>query len=393
LSYPTRMRAAQKIPGSNQGRTRGYNRALVLSHVRATGASGRAEIARASGLTTQAVSNIIADLEADGLLAECGRRAGSRGLPAVQYALCPDGGFALGIEVRPDAVRAALLDLSGRAVFTERLGLTRADPGAVAKAVVRMRDRALERTTVPRDRLLGAGVVMPGPFGATGLADSATDLPGWRGTDAAAFLEAALGMPVHVENDANAAAIAERHSGAARGLSTYAFLYFGAGLGLGIVADGRLMRGAFGNAGEIGHMPWGLSGHGQRLEDVASRMALARRMAAAGQSASTVEEIERLAGHPELARWLDDAASALAGAITLIENLLDPETVILGGALPDGVIDALIDRIALSDASVAHRPGRRIPRVQRGASGRMTATLGAAAQVLDRAFTPRLAAN
>jgi len=385
------MGAAEKIPGSNQGRTRGYNRALVLSHVRAKGASGRAEIARASGLTTQAVSNIIADLEADGLLAECGRRAGARGLPAVQYALCPGGGFALGVEVRPDAVRAALLDLSGQAVFTERQGLTLADPQTVAAAVVRMRDQALDRTRVPRDRLLGVGVVMPGPFGATGLADSATDLPGWRGTDAAGFLEAVLGLPVHVENDANAAAIAERHAGVARGLSSYAFLYFGAGLGLGIVAEGRLMRGAFGNAGEIGHIPVGLPGQVGRLEDVASRMALARRMAAAGQSATTVDDIERLVGHPELVRWLDDAAPALAGAIALIENLLDPETVILGGAMPDGVIDALIDRIVLPEASVAHRPDRRIPRLQRGASGRMTATLGAAAQVLDRAFTPRLA--
>jgi predicted NBD/HSP70 family sugar kinase len=383
------MDAAKKIPGSNQGRTRGYNRAMVLSHVRAAGASGRAEIARASGLTTQAVSNIIADLEADGLLAECGRRSGARGLPAVQYALRADGGFALGVEVRPDALRAALLDLSGQALFIERVGLARADPPTVAAAVVQMRDWALHRTGVPRERLLGAGVVMPGPFGKTGLADSSTDLPGWRGTDAAAFLEAALALPVHVENDANAAAIAERHAGVARGLSTYAFLYFGAGLGLGIVADGRLMRGAVGNAGEIGHMPWG-SG---RLEDVASRMALARRMAAAGQSATTVEEIERLAGHPELARWLDEAAPALAGAITLIENLLDPETVILGGALPDSVIDTLVGRIVLSDASVAHRPDRRIPRIQRGASGRMTATLGAAAHVLDRAFTPRLAAT
>jgi predicted NBD/HSP70 family sugar kinase len=383
------MDAAQKLPGSNQGRTRGYNRALVLSHVRAAGASGRAEIARASGLTTQTVSNIIADLEADGLLSECGRRSGSRGLPAVQYALRPDGGFALGIEVRPDALRAALLDLSGQALFTERLGLTRADPATVAAAVVRMRDLAIQQTGVPRDRLLGAGVVMPGPFGATGLADSTTDLPGWRGTDAAAFLEAALGLPVHVENDANAAAIAERHAGVARGLATYAFLYFGAGLGLGIVADGRLIRGAFGNAGEIGHMPWGAG----QLEDVASRMALARRMAAAGQPATTVEDIAHLDGHPDLARWLDDAAPALAGAITLIENLLDPETVILGGALPDAVIDALIERIALSDASVAHRPDRRTPRLQRGASGRMTATLGAAAHVLDHAFTPRLAAT
>lgn len=382
------MDATPRLSGTNQGRARSYNRTLVLSHVRVRGASGRAEIARASGLSTQAVSNIIADLQSDGLLAECGRRAGGRDLPAVQYAIEPDGGFALGVEVRPDALRAVLLDLAGGVRFSERVALARAEPSAVADAVSRLCDAARAHAGVPEDRLLGAGVVMPGPFGSTGLADSVTDLPGWHGIDPQPFLEQALGRPVRVENDANAAAIAERISGAARGLRSYAFLYFGAGLGLGIVADGRLVRGAYGNAGEIGHVPHG-SG---RLEDVASRLALARRLAAEGLSGATVEEIDTLHDHPALHRWLDDAASALAATVLTLENLLDPETVVLGGALPDRVIDALVARVELSPLSVSHRPGRAVPRLLRGAGGRMTAALGAAALVLDHAFTPRIAA-
>jgi predicted NBD/HSP70 family sugar kinase len=91
--------------------------------------------------------------------------------------------------------------------------------------------------------------------------------------------------------------------------------------------------------------------------------------------------------------WLDEAAAALSEAVAVIENLLDPQVVILGGALPDTLIDGLIARIALREASLAARPDRQLPRLMRGAAGRMTATKGAAALLVDRLFTPRLEAG
>jgi predicted NBD/HSP70 family sugar kinase len=374
--------------GSNAGRSRAWNRGLVLGLIRSGTATGRAEIARASGLTTQAVSNIIADLMGAGMIREAGRRTAGRGLPVLQYAIEAGGGHALGFEVRPDALRAALMDLSGAAAWQHRVALTRADPPTVAAAVADLRDAALAATGISPESLLGAGIVMPGPFSATGLADTATELPGWSVVLPRDVFAGALGLDVVVENDANAAAIAERVMGVARGLSTYAYLYFGAGLGLGILSEGRLVRGALGNAGEIGHVPV----NGRRLEDVASRHALARRLAAAGLPGATVEDIAAAVGHPATTAWLDAAADVLGQAVLMLENLLDPETIILGGALPDALIDDLIARIRLSDASLANRPDRRTPRLLRGASGRLTAALGAGALVLDRAFTPRIAA-
>jgi predicted NBD/HSP70 family sugar kinase len=280
------------------------------------------------------------------------------------------------------------MDLSGTAVWQKRVALSRADPPTVAAAVSDLRDAALAATGLSSDSLLGAGIVMPGPFSATGLADTATELPGWSAVLPRDVFAGALGLDVVVENDANAAAVAERVMGVARGLSSYAYLYFGAGLGLGILSDGRLVRGALGNAGEIGHIPV----NGRRLENVASRHALARRLTAAGLPGATVEDIAAAVWHPATTGWLDAAADALGQAVLMLENLLDPETVILGGALPDALIDGLIARIRLSDASLANRPGRRVPRLMRGASGRLTAALGAGALVLDRAFTPRIAA-
>ncbi len=380
--------SSDRPSGSNAGRGRAWNRGLVLGLIRSGSATGRAEIARASGLTTQAVSNIIADLMQAGMIREAGRRAAGRGLPVLHYAIEARGGHALGFEVRPDALRAALMDLSGTAEWQQRLALPHADPASVAAAVAALRDAALAATGIVPDSLLGAGVVMPGPFSATGLADTATELPGWSSVLPREVFAQALGLDVVVENDANAAAVAERVLGVARGLSSYAYLYFGAGLGLGILSDGALVRGALGNAGEIGHVPV----NGRRLEDVASRHALVRRLAAAGLPGATVEDLAAAVWHPATTAWLEAAADALGQAVLMLENLLDPETVILGGALPDALIDGLIARIRLSDASLARRPGRAVPRLMRGASGRLTAALGAGALVLDRAFTPRIAA-
>jgi len=243
--------------------------------------------------------------------------------------------------------------------------------------------------------LLGAGVVMPGPFVETGLSGAASDLPHWRGVDARALFADALGLEVVIENDANAAAMGERVSGVARQLDGYAFLYFGTGVGLGIVHGGSLYRGAAGNAGEIGHVRVPYAGGTRPLEEAAGRLALRRHLADSGLVADTAEDIAALHAErePALVAWLDQAIPAVSHAVATIENLLDPGTVILGGALPDALLDEMIERLSLPDASVAMRGDRLVARVLRGTSGRMTAALGGAALVVNRTFTPQLAVN
>lgn len=391
----TNSSIAPAVHGSNAERSRAYNRSLVLGHVRATGASGRAEIARASGLSTQAVSNIIGELVAESWLMEAGRRSEGRGLPAVQYAIDPGAGMAFGIEVRPGAVLAALIGLDGHTLFTKRVAIERADPSTLAALLPDLKAQALASCDAAfAGRLLGAGVVMPGPFGATGLGGAASDLPGWANLDPQTLFSDWLDQPVTIENDANASAMMERVLGVAQAINSYAYIYFGTGLGLGIVSGGAIQRGAMGNAGEIGHLPVPMPDGLLPLEQAVSRMAIRTRMTQAGEKADVIEEIEALhrANHPALMRWLDDAAPALAYALHIVENLLDPQTIILGGALPQALLDALLERVTLSDRSVANRPRREHPRLMRGACGRMTATRGAAALVINQALTPRMAA-
>lgn len=387
------MKAAKSPLGANPERARSHNRQLVLGSIRAAGSLGRAQIARASGLSTQAVSNIIADLVEDGWLLAGGTRTAGRGLPVQQYSLNPTGGFAFGVEVRPNAVFTALIDLLGRPVQTHRDPLPHPDASPILDAVQAALSRALLATGIPHSAILGTGVVMPGPFGVTGLQGSASDLTGWQDTDPKQAFSDRLTLPVFVENDANAAAMAERIAGVAQGLGSFAYLYFGRGLGLGLVSGGQLVSGAFGNAGEIGHIPVQTPGGIASLESQVSRLSVERFLAARGHSIDDLAVLETLfADTPQvLDDWITQAAQALTQALTIIENLFDPETVILGGAMPPALLDHVIDRVDLPTRSVANRPDRAQPRLLRGTSGRMTATLGAAALVLNQTFTPAIA--
>jgi len=341
------------------------------------------------------VSNIIADLLAEGLIAELGRRTGTRGLPAVQYGLNAAGGYAIGLEVRPDAVLAAVLDLCGTTVASARIPLEAADLQSVTAAVKTISAKVVAKAGDVSARLLGAGLVMPGPFEPTGLVGTASDLPIWQNAPLTDWFADALGVPVILENDANAAAMAERVAGAAKGLQSFAFLYFGTGLGLGIVQEGRLMTGGFGTAGEIGHIPVPTPSGMVRLEGAVSRLSVQTHLDRAGVDASSSAALQRAydAQAPALMAWLDHAAMPLSAAITIIENILDPEAIILGGALPDAILDHLIGAITLAERSVSARDDRSAPRLMRGASGRMTATLGAAALVINRTFTPKIDSN
>lgn len=379
--------------GANPERARSHNKQLVLRAIRHVGAAGRAEIARASGLSTQAVSNIISDLLGEGLLVEQGVRSAGRGLPVQQYAIKPDGGYAFGVEVRPTAVFTALVDLVGTPIQTRRIPLRNAGKSTILDTVSAQLDLCLKESRVRKGALMGAGIVMPGPFGDTGLTGTESELPGWNTGDPAEIFANALDLPVFVENDANAAAMAERMNGVARGLDDFAYLYFGQGLGLGLVQNGQILQGAFGNAGEIGHIQVLVDGHAVELESATSRLSVQAYLAGQGVSVTDMDDLNSLysTANRHLLDRLNHAAQALSSALSIIENLFDPQTVILGGAMPDDLLDHMIARTALPARSVSNRPDRTHPRLMRGTSGRMTATLGAAALVLHQAFTPTIA--
>ena len=376
--------------GKNPGRSRAHNRRVVLDLLRSHGQLGRKQIADMTRLTTQAVANIIDELLAENLLVDLGRLRSGRGQPPVQFALNPDGAITIGFEISVSHLVTTVLDLHGQ--IREQGSVALADTGPTT-----LIPRIVTEVAAIRSRfaaaLLGVGVVMPGPFEIEGLSGvGPTTLPGWAGTDAVGVLSAQIGAPVVIENDANAAAVGEALFGAGQGLSDFCMIYFGGGIGLGMIHDSKPLRGAFGNAGEIGHIvvaPGGRAcacGQTGCLERYASLQALHERLGVdgAGDLAALMTS-----GHPALLAWVDEAAAHLAPVVTLLENILDPETVILGGELPGPVIDALIARLTLG-TSVANRRNRALPRVIRGRTGQMIAALGAAALPFFNSIIPRL---
>lgn len=387
--------------GTNPERARRHNRRVVLETLRQHGRLGRSDIANLTRLTAQAVSNIVAELLQEGFLIELGRRRTARGQPPVEFALNADGGVTAGLEIAADHVTTVLVDLAGEVRARRVVALTDLSVEAVQALAAAELGRARAERGVP-ERLLGCGVVMPGPFDFEGtITVGSTALPGWTGLDVAALMSAALAAPVTVENDATAAAVGEHLYGVGRNLRHFCLVYFGLGLGLGLMLGGEPYRGAFGNAGELGHVPavpQGLPcvcGREGCLERYVSPSALQDILRQAGIVQVDPGSIAQLhaEGHPALIGWIAQAGPLLAPVLAMLENLFDPETIILGGALPDSVIDALILAAEPLPLSVARRGDRAIPRVQRGTTGQFTAALGAAALPLLDATAPRLVRN
>ncbi len=383
--------------GSNPERNRAHNRRVVLEVIRLHGHLGRTEIARRAQLTAQAVANIVEELLDEGLLVELGRMRSGRGQPPIQFAVNPNGPVTVGVEIAADHMVTVLLDLSGglRAQSISPLERTDPDyiPGKVAEEIAKLRASAQDT------RLLGVGVVMPGPFDIEGMSSvGPATLPGWTGADPVKLIAKATGESVVLENDATAAAVGERLYGAGRQSGNFCYLYFGVGLGLGVIQDGRPLRGAFGNAGEIGHVGLvprkGKTSYGAAgaLERFVSVYALREQLALAGIYAANVDDIQALHddNNPHLMGWIAGAADYLAPTVGMLENVFDPETIIFGGGLPDSVLDAVISALDPLPVSVSSRRMRTTPRVLRGQTGQLTAALGAAALPLLDTVSPHL---
>ena len=385
------------IAGTNNEQTRPYNRRVVMETVRLHQPVSRAEIARLTGLTPQAVSKITADLEAAGLLLQRGRRRTRRGQPPVDITINPEGGFTIGLQLVHGGLRAVLVDLAGSVRSRREAAFADPSPGTAIPVMADTVTGLLRKQGIAPATVLGVGLVLPGPLD-MGLHDhrDPTTIPGWDSAGPAATLAERLGLPVLIDNDATAAAVGERFYGAARLLRSFVYVFLGAGLGAGLILDGRPFKGHCGNAGELGHLivePGGLPcycGNRGCLERYVSMHALEERLAAAGRPAATEEAVRRLLadGDDVLAAWLAEAADKLRIALNGLENLLDPEAVLIGGHLPPALMDALFEHLTALLPSVSARAERSGPRLLRATAGVDVSALGAAALPVFNVLSP-----
>ncbi|PZF77207.1 ROK family transcriptional regulator [Aestuariivirga litoralis] len=365
------------LKGTNQEFGRPYNRRIVLETIRQHGPIERAGIAQKVGLTVQTVANIIRELEELGLVSGERTHRKSRGSPPMSLTLNPQGAYAIGVNVTPRGIEAALVDLAGSIVEVQRLAMSPPHPDDSFREIGRLVETF--RAATSGRMLLGIGLAMPGPFDVDKMSFvGPTTLESWRGVAVAERLSEATGLAAFVETDMAAAALGESLHGAGRNVSAFYYLYFGVGLGGSMVKDGVPLRGFYGNAGEIGHVPMVPNGRpcscGNKgcLERYVSLEAFQRRAPIIGQPA-----------------WIEEAAPLLRNAIVTIENLFDPETVVIGGIMDDELLGELVAALDPLPTSVADRKGRTAPRIMRSASGQDAVLRGAASLAFSGVLSPR----
>ena len=376
--------------GSNSTAIRMFNERRLLTVLRRLGEASKADLARHLNLTQNTVGQIVGVLEQQGLIASFGRRMGQRGQPATLLHLDPDGAYSLGIKLGRRSIDALLVDFTGGVLKSRRYECFFPTPDEALKLVLRAIGET-RRALAParRQRLIGIGLAMPSNLDCwrTDLHPSPDHCLAWQGDDFAGRLRAALDIPLLVENDCTAAALAELFHGHGGELDDFICIYINSSIGGGIVLDGDYRHGISGNAGDIGLIPVGaspLAGAPRRdggtiLLDRASGGALIRHLRARGIEIKRAVDLHGvMRSHPELVEeWLEDCAEALVVPLLSIGGLLDVQAIILDGNLPKALIEALLERLRPRLQRAAHK-ARRPPELRLGSSGNHAAALGAA---------------
>jgi predicted NBD/HSP70 family sugar kinase len=367
------------------------NRFKVLQALYGNPGSTRTELAEQTGLSRPTVSAVADELVQSGLIVQHEDEQPRTGRPPVLLSLAPRAGFAVGVDMGHAHIQVAVSDLSGH-VLGHRRSVADVDHSPVesfdlATALVKS---ALAEADVANDRVIGVGMALSAPVNrATGAVVAEGILPNWGGIQPAAEMEARLGHPVEVHNDANLGALGEHVSGAGRGVRDMLYVRLSAGIGLGLVLGGRPYGGTYGIAGELGHTrvrPEGLicrCGNRGCLETVGSSLAVARLLGRSREEAIDVDRLLALvaAGDRGAMRAVGEAGQLVGEVLATVVNLFNPELILVGGDLAstgDHVLTPLreaIERYAIAPAAGAVE-------VRAGELGDRAEVLGAVALIL-----------
>ncbi|RMI12695.1 ROK family transcriptional regulator [Cellulomonas triticagri] len=316
----------------------------ALFHLVRSGlAASRADLARLTGLSASTVAGRVEDLVAAGLLEESGQGESRGGRRPRRLRVRSGDRVLVGVDLGERHASYAVLDRQGAVVADGLDAVSLADgPEAVVRAVV-ARSRELVAGVGDGSLVLG-GIAMglPGPVDSrTGRLVSPSRMPGWNGVAVRGLLEERSGLPARVENDANAMALGEfaHRGGQVREL---VYVKAGTGIGCGVVLDGRLYRGFRGVAGDISHTavagapPVPCScGRAGCLDVVASGSAVLDALRADGVHVADMPGLLAIASdaHPRATRLLREAGTRTGEVLAAIVNVLNPQALVLGGAL------------------------------------------------------------
>jgi predicted NBD/HSP70 family sugar kinase len=350
----------------------------LLWHLRTHGAAPRSELASALQISNAAVTKLSRNLLTLGLVEEAdGVGAQGRGRPTVPLRISPDGGYAVGATAHKGVLEIAVVDYAGGVISLSSEKIAAPDPHFFAKRVdQRIHELAVEHRLLGK-RLLGVGLGVPGPaLSRDGNRWSIVHaLPGWRDVPLRQIMDETLGLPVWIENDATAAALAEYYlGGLLKRCSTAVVVLLGYGIGAGIIHEGRLLKGEIGNAGEIGCL-YPIDRPRPSTLDLLSVL-----RAEGCDIASLADFEEQSRGHEDvIERWLDRAAQQLELTVNSAIAWFDPGAIMLSSPLPASLIARLAERL---------NRGQLVWGDHRAASEIEVSGLGGASTALGAALLP-----
>src|SRR5690348_6582155 len=319
----------------------------VLETIFREGPITRPEIAAAISLSKPTVSAAVSRLEHAGLVRAAGTRPGQRGRNPVAYVVSKRAGFVLGADIGGSNVRVAAADLFGEAICDLKRPTAKDGSRAVGVQILQMVTEVIDQASAVHGPPLALGISSPGIVDqASGRVTSlAYNVVPEGGFDPLEVIRERFDLPVLVENNVNLAAVGGKWFGLARGVSTMVFIAIGAGIGMGIIIEDEVVRGAHGAAGEIGYLP--LVGdpfnprhrlHGGLEDEIGAAGIVAafnERRDAEDPELSSVHEVFELAetGSAAARSVVEHVASRLGTAIATVCAILDPELVVLGGGI------------------------------------------------------------
>ncbi|AWK88222.1 ROK family transcriptional regulator [Azospirillum thermophilum] len=336
------------LPRVNSAAIRRLNRTKVFHALRENPGCAQRDLSRLTGLDKATTSAIVTQMLEDGLVERTDApRARRIGRPETALSIAPAAGLLVGARLEPGTIRIVTTTLAG--IVLEHLQIAGSTDISTAldrlhrgidEAVAASRPPATGGSGATAPPVRGIGVGLPGLMDHSGRLVLAPNL-GWRDTPIRPLLEEALGMPVQVDNDTKAAAMAERLFGLCRGVEDFIYLTGHSGVGGGLFLGGRLYRGSHGFAGEVGHVTVVPGGRpcacGKRgcLETYVSEPAILARTAERGRTLPDLASVAvaARAGDAAVAQVLAEAGRHLGFALSHLVNLTDPGLVVLGGNL------------------------------------------------------------
>ena len=376
--------------GSNSVQLRHYNERVVLDAVRRFGQASKAEIARFAHLTPPAVAGIVDALVAGGYLVENGKRFGGKGQPSAMYTLASDGVFSIGLHIGRRAMDAILIDFAGQTCAFETHDYDHPDPESVKRlgggAISRFKSQLGSALS---SRLVGIGISAPYFIGGW---DEELGFPhdvqlAWRSFDIRTHFTETQKLPVTIENDASAAAVAELVYGLGKTFSDFLHISLSTFVGAGLVLDGTLQTGPNGNTAAYGPFPVTHSklssvptpaGKFEVLLHRASIYTLVHHLRANGVDIKRVRDLDPMpaAARVLVSEWQDDCADALAQAIIGSIAVVDVEAVVIDGLLPAPLLMETVARVRQCFSEMVP-PGLISPTIACGALGARGSALGA----------------